>query len=178
MQIDSAAPTRYIFGQSRPPLQHFHKSKQRLTSQSSLSRPTSIGIPFNLSDISINSIQDGTTTCPLLPLLQEQALPQVEVQPWCARPQGTYLTYSAGDDAISASITTTMLEQESLYAKEDHIKLIVGLRQAWHGITTIKLGRAHWSQLVGYRNIWDHSFAVQTLATHNCTADRHTREFD
>ena len=37
MQIDSAAPTRYIFGQSPTPLQHLHKSKQRLTSQSSLS---------------------------------------------------------------------------------------------------------------------------------------------
>ena len=32
--------------------------------------------------------QDGTPTCPLLPLLQEQAVPQVQVQPWCPRPQG------------------------------------------------------------------------------------------
>lgn len=35
------------------------------------------------------SVRNGSPSRPLLPLLQEQAVPQVEVQPWCPRPQGT-----------------------------------------------------------------------------------------
>merc|ERR1712025_1276430 len=31
--------------------------------------------------------QDGSPSRPLLPLLQEQAVPQVALQPWCPRPQ-------------------------------------------------------------------------------------------
>lgn len=47
-------------------------------------------VRHGLTKILSLSVQDGTPTRPLLPLLQEQALPQVEVQPWCPRPQSAF----------------------------------------------------------------------------------------